>query len=76
MRTFVDEIFPGTRLYPTDPRDRARARQIQAWVRSDLMPIREERPTFWRLVDYATHQWQRPSVERWTRQKRPPLIGY
>jgi glutathione S-transferase len=43
---YIDETFPGTRLYPTDPRDRARARQIQAWVRSDLMPIRDERPTF------------------------------
>ena len=43
---YVDETFEGTRLYPTDPRDRARARQIQAWVRSDLMPIRDERPTF------------------------------
>src|SRR6202023_2023669 len=43
---YVDETFGGTRLYPTDPRDRARARQIQAWVRSDLMPIRDERPTF------------------------------
>ncbi len=24
---------------------RARARQIQAWLRSDLLPLREERPT-------------------------------
>jgi glutathione S-transferase len=43
---YLDETFPGTRLYPRDPRDRARARQIQAWLRSDLMPIRDERPTF------------------------------
>jgi glutathione S-transferase len=43
---YIDETFAGTRLYPTDLRDRARARQVQAWVRSDLMPIREERPTF------------------------------
>ena len=43
---YIDESFAGTRLYPTDVRDRARARQVQAWVRSDLMPIREERPTF------------------------------
>src|SRR5271168_3659824 len=34
---YIDEVFPGTSLYPTEPRDRARARQIQAWVRSDLM---------------------------------------
>jgi glutathione S-transferase len=136
---YIDETFDGTRLYPTDPRDRARARQIQAWVRSDLMPIRDERPTFvvfngakrpalseaardaaeqlfsaaltlldgrtnnlfgaWsiadvdlammlqrlivlgdpvppRLIDYATHQWRRPSVEQWILKKRPPLIGY
>jgi glutathione S-transferase len=43
---YIDETFAGTRLYPADLRDRARARQVQAWVRSDLMPIREERPTF------------------------------
>jgi glutathione S-transferase len=42
---YVDETFPGMSLYPTDPRRRARARQVQAWLRSDLMPIRSERPT-------------------------------
>jgi len=30
-------------LLPQDLQERARARQIMAWVRSDLMPIREER---------------------------------
>jgi glutathione S-transferase len=136
---YLDESFPGTRLYPTKPRERARARQIQAWLRSDLMPIRDERPTFvvfsgarrpvlsaqakeaaeklfaaaltlldgrgdslfgeWsiadvdlammlqrlvahgdpvpqRLIDYATHQWRRPSVEQWVHQERPPLVEY
>jgi glutathione S-transferase len=43
---YIDESFPGVRLYPDDRRARARARQVQAWLRSDLMPIREERPTF------------------------------
>jgi glutathione S-transferase len=43
---YLDETFGGTRLYPKELHDRARARQVQAWVRSDLMPIREERPTF------------------------------
>lgn len=136
---YIDETFAGTHLYPADPRDRARARQIQAWVRSDLMPIRVERPTFvvfcgakkpslsaealqateklfaaslqllegrtdylfgqWsiadvdlammlqrlvahgdtvpqRLVDYANHQWRRPSVQQWINHPRPPLTEY
>jgi len=33
------------RLYPEDPRQRAQARMLQAWIRSDLMPLREERST-------------------------------
>jgi glutathione S-transferase len=136
---YVDETFPGTRLYPADSRNRARARQVQAWMRSDLMPIREERPTFvvfcgarrpplsaqavaasqklfaaalqlldgctdnqfgqWsiadvdlammlqrlvahgdpvpqRLIDYANHQWLRPSVQQWVNHSRPPLTEY
>ncbi len=31
------------RVLPADVRERARARQVMAWIRSDLMPIREER---------------------------------
>ena len=136
---YIDETFAGTRLYPTDVHERARARQIQAWVRSDLMPIREERPTFvvfcgarkaalsasatkaaqklfaaslqlldgrtenlfgqWsiadvdlammlqrlvahgdrvpqQLIDYANHQWLRPSVQRWINHSRPLLTEY
>ena len=136
---YIEETFAGTRLYPPDLRDRARARQIQAWVRSDLMPIREERPTWvvfcgakrpalsaqateaaqklfaaalqllesrtdylfgeWciadvdlammlqrlvahgdqvpsQLVDYANHQWRRPTVQRWINHTRPPLAEY
>jgi glutathione S-transferase len=43
---YVDAAFPGgTPLYPAALRERARARQVQAWLRSDLMPIRMERPT-------------------------------
>ncbi|RKQ38451.1 glutathione transferase [Enterobacter sp. R1(2018)] len=45
---YLDERFaPPTweRLYPLDIEKRARARQIQAWLRSDLMQIREDRPT-------------------------------
>ncbi len=42
---YVEDVFPGPHILPTDPKDKARARQIMAWVRSDLMPIREERST-------------------------------
>ena len=135
---YLDEVFPGTPLYPTEPHNRARARQIQAWLRSDLMPIRQQRPTEvvfygpaksplsaealasaeklfsvaesllsiggenlfseWciadvdlalmlnrlvlngdqvpaRLATYAQRQWQRPSVQLWVNQKRPPLTN-
>ncbi|WP_179402328.1 glutathione transferase [Burkholderia guangdongensis] len=132
---YLDETFPGARLYPVDRQQRARARQIQAWLRSDLMSVRAERSTEvvfygapaaplsdaaqaaarklfaaaqtllasgetnlfgeWciadadltlmlnrlvlngdpvpqRLADYAKHQWQRPSVQRWVTLERPP----
>lgn len=42
---YIDQVFPGTALYPGEARDKARARQVQAWLRSDLMPLRQERPT-------------------------------
>lgn len=42
---YLNETAPGQPLYPADRRQRARARQVQAWLRSDLMPIRDERPT-------------------------------
>jgi len=38
--------FPGyPRLFPADFKERATSRQLMSWIRSDLMPIREERPT-------------------------------
>ena len=42
---YLDQTLPGTPLYPTEPRARARARQVQAWLRSDLHAIRQERST-------------------------------
>lgn len=46
---YLEEAFPPPRfprLFPADIRERARARQLMAWVRSDLLPIREERSTY------------------------------
>jgi glutathione S-transferase len=56
---YLDEVYRdrGRPLYPAAAKDRARARQVQAWLRSDLMPIRQERPT--EVLFYA--------------QKMPPL---
>lgn len=42
---YVDDMFLGPRLYPLDPRQRARCRQVQAWLRSDLAALRQERTT-------------------------------
>jgi glutathione S-transferase len=45
---YLEEAYPApahTAVYPQDRRQRAVARQIQAWLRSDLLPIREERST-------------------------------
>ena len=51
---YLDEVYPDVLLYPSDPKSRARARQVQAWLRSDLLPIRQERSTevvFYRPVE-------------------------
>ncbi|MBY0572510.1 MAG: glutathione transferase [Undibacterium sp.] len=42
---YLDEVYKGLALYPSSIRQRARVRQVQAWLRSDLMPIRQERST-------------------------------
>ncbi|MDD1943146.1 glutathione transferase [Pseudomonas carnis] len=54
---YLDQAYPETRVYPADVQQRARARQVQAWLLSDLLPIRQERST---LVVFCG-------------QKRPPL---
>ncbi|MNF46780.1 Glutathione S-transferase YfcF [compost metagenome] len=42
---YLDELSPGhKKLYPQDLQQRARARQLQAWLRSDLLVVRKERP--------------------------------
>ena len=133
---YLDEVFPARPVFPKDIQQKARARQVQAWIRSALMPIRVERNTQvifygqklaplsveaktaaehlfqlaesllpegaenlfgeWSIADldlalmlnrlvmhgddvpetltqFACHQWQRPIVQLWVNQQRPPL---
>jgi glutathione S-transferase len=42
---YLDEAFPDPPMFPADRQARARVRQVQAWLRSDFLPIRHERPT-------------------------------
>ncbi|MFV8799590.1 glutathione transferase [Yersinia sp. LJYL362] len=45
---YLEERFPSpeyARIYTQDRQERAKVREIQAWLRSDFMPIRAERPT-------------------------------
>ena len=54
---YIEETFAPpqhVRLLPGDTRQRARARQIMAWIRSDLMPLREERSTTTMFYERAT----------------------
>jgi glutathione S-transferase len=41
-------------IYPAELRARARARQVLGWIRTDLMPIREERATHTMFYARAT----------------------
>ncbi|MFI5366829.1 MAG: glutathione transferase [Candidatus Binatia bacterium] len=45
---YLDEVFPAPTypaLFPADRRERARARQLMAWLRSDLAALRDDRST-------------------------------
>ena len=44
---YLDEVVPppAPRLLPADARNRARARQVLGWLRSDLTALRRERPS-------------------------------
>ena len=45
---YLEELYPAPEhpaVYPKDIRLKARARQIQAWIRSDFLSIRNERST-------------------------------
>lgn len=48
IEEYLEARFPAPefeRLYPGNREQCARAREIQAWLRSDFLPLRQERPT-------------------------------
>ncbi|HUQ05408.1 MAG TPA: glutathione transferase [Kofleriaceae bacterium] len=54
---YVEDIFPPPdwpRLFPENVRARARARQLMSWIRMELLPIREARPSI--LLFYKPEQ--------------------
>src|SRR5215475_12865675 len=64
---YLEEAFPPpvwARLLPADPRARARARQIMAWIRFEGRALRLERP--WQLSIYPVpeHPPLSPAAER------------
>jgi glutathione S-transferase len=53
---YLEEAYPPpghASVLPPGVRERARARQVMAWVRSDLGPIREERSAEWVFYPHA-----------------------
>jgi glutathione S-transferase len=42
---YLDDVFPDRPVLPRDARDRARARMVLMWLRTDLQKLRDERPT-------------------------------
>jgi len=54
---YLAETFPfpkHPRIFPEDLEERAVCRELQAWLRSDLAPLRQERPTTTRWFARAT----------------------
>lgn len=68
---YLDEVVSGPRLYPLHPEDRARARQIQAWVRSDLLALRMERGT-----EHVWHGAKLPALSTDARYAADKLLHF
>jgi glutathione S-transferase len=64
---YLEDVFPQPHVLPTDPQEKARARQVMHWVRSDLMPLREQRPTtsiFYQPVSQPLNDAGRAAAEK------------
>jgi glutathione S-transferase len=57
---YLDETFGAPLLLPQAPRARARTRQLMAFVRFDLIEVREERP--WWMCVYPSHALPAPAL--------------
>jgi glutathione S-transferase len=51
---YLEDTRPSPPIFPRDPKQRGRARQILAWLRSDLDALRAERPTTTMFYDHTT----------------------
>ncbi len=51
---YLDDVLEGPPLLPRSPQERARARQVMAWIRSDILALREERTTVTMFYEHAT----------------------
>ncbi len=65
----LDETFPGTRLIPKDPVDRARVRMLSQIIASDIQPLQNTSTTRYlkeklKLDDAAVAEWLREWITR------------
>ena len=66
---YLDETFPGARLIPKDPVDRARVRMLSQIIACDIQPLQNTSTTKYlkeklRLDDAAIAQWLREWIVR------------
>jgi maleylacetoacetate isomerase len=66
---YLDEVFPGTRLIPKDPVDRARVRMLSQIIACDIQPLQNTSTTKYlkeklNLHDAAIADWLREWITR------------
>ncbi len=66
---YLDEVFPGARLIPKDPVDRARVRMLSQIIACDIQPLQNIGTTRYlkeklRLSDAAVTEWMQEWITR------------